>query len=346
MKTSKYKTKKLLNSVITMTNWWKLGRIYTLIIFLCTFFACDVDDPRDICCEDLRIDFRYSKGSQDIFPQHIKAMRHYLFNSRGILYKIIEGNPSSLQQLAMKDVLVGKYSLVSIGNIGKATQIRNPQIGVTTLSEFLLVLENPRTDGFMANGDLLYWGILDFESIETEYLHYLCDMSNIHCRLTATITWKDRAPEGNAPYTLELKNIPGQYSLDKSNAYSIYVSGDKQSIKSTKNSVVHSFPKVEETDNLRTHRIEAPRLAGRVKATLISLRYTQKRIPIFRLYHNGIPIIKGLDLGKAFKVWKWETDQNIEQDYYIDIEIQGDGSVIIKPSGSANVKDWVDGGSI
>lgn len=324
----------------------RLKKAYALFLFLCTLFACDVNDPRDICCEDLRIDFRYSKGSQDIFPQHIKAMRHYLFNSRGILYKIIEGNPSNPQQLVMKDVLVGKYSLVSIGNIGKATQISNPQIGTTTLSELLLVLENPRPDGFMANSDLLYWGILDFEAIETKHLRYLCDMSNIHCRLTATIRWKDKAPEGNAPYTLELKNIPGQYSLDKQKAYPIYVAGDKQSIKSTKNRVVHSFPKVEETKNLRTHRVEAPRLAGRVKATLVSLRYTKNRIPIFRLYRSGTPIIKALDLGKAFKVWKWETDKNIEQDYHIDIEILGDGSVIIKPSGSANVKDWIDGGSI
>lgn len=324
-----------------------LAALITLLPLTAIFIlhSCDIDDDRDECCESLQIDFRYSKGGADLFPQYVEKMKHFIFDANGELYKVVDGEQNNLQELQLGHVQEGHYSLVSIGNLGNAT-ILVPQSKSISKSNFLLILENLRSDNFMANGDLLYWGILDFEVVKNKRLRYLCDMSNIHCRMTITLRWKGKAPSGKEPYTFELKDIPSEYSLNSKNAYKIHVAGDKKELQTTDSRVVHSFPKVEENNNLVTHRKEAPYLAGRVRVKIVSLRYTKNRIPILRIYRSGMAITKELDLSKVFKIWKWETDNNIEQDYKIDVEIQEDGTVIIKPTASLNVKDWIDGGSI
>ncbi len=325
-----------------------LSLLYAFLNILLLSFvlvSCDIDDERDICCESLRIDFRYSKGGADLFPQHIRSMKHYVFDANGQLYTVIEGSKNDLQHLSLGRVPVGVYSLVSLANLGKATLLE-PNESQITKTQFLLKLQNLRADNFMANGDLLYWGILNFEAIKNERLRYLCDMSNIHCRMTITLRWKGKVPGGKEPYTFELNGIPAEYNLNIDKAYAIHVAGDKKELVTTNSRVVHSFPKVEENKNLVNHRKEAPYLAGRVRVKIVSLRYTETRIPKLRIYHKGLPITKEMDLAKAFKIWKWETDNNIEQDYKIDVEIQEDGTVIIKPTASVNVKDWIDGGSI
>ncbi len=316
------------------------------LIVLSLLLACNIDDDRDICCEGICIDFRYSKGGGDVFPQFISSMRHFVFDESGVLLHVIEGDETNLQRLSFASLPVGSYSLITLANLGEATDLGNPLTGVTRKSEFLLKLNAPRADGYMANGDKLYWGVLDFVSEHNKQHCYLCDMSNIFCRLTVTVRWRDTQPVGDTPFTLQLREVPGQYALDNDHSYAILVSGENSSTVSTDTRVVHRFPLVnEEASTLLDHRVEAPRLAGRVRARFITLRYTDDRIPLLRVYRDNAPVMKEIDLSKVFRSWKWEVSNNIEQDYEIEIEILDDGTVIVS-SGDAQVLDWIDGGSI
>ncbi|MDI9604882.1 MAG: FimB/Mfa2 family fimbrial subunit [Bacteroidota bacterium] len=325
---------------------WVILILLIALVVLSLLTACNIDDDRDICCEGICIDFRYSKGGGDLFPQFISSMRHFVFDESGILRYTIEGDKTNLQRLSFPSLPVGSYSLITLGNLGAATDLGNPRTGVTRKSEFLLKLNAPRADGYMANGDKLYWGVLDFVSEHNKQHRYLCDMSNIHCRLTVTVRWRDTQPVGDTPFTLQLREVPGQYALDNADAYAILVSGENSSTVSTDTRVVHRFPFVnEETSTLLDHRVEAPRLAGRVRAQFFTLRYTDDRIPLLRVYRDNAPVMKEIDLSKVFRSWKWEVSDNIEQDYEIEIEILDDGTVIVS-SGGAHVLDWIDGGTV
>ena len=308
--------------------------------------ACNLDDDGDVCCEGVRIDFRYSKGGGDLFPEFIGSMRHFIFDENGVLINITEGDKTNLQRLSPSFLPAGSYSLVTLGNLGEATDLGEPQIGITRKKDFLLRLSALRPDGYMANGDRLYWGVLDFVSEPKKRHRYLCDMSNIFCRLTVTVRWRDTQPVGSEPFTLQLRGVPRQYALDNSLAYNILVAGDNAGTASTATRVVHSFPSVnEDKASLLNHRVEAPRLAGRVRTRFITLRYTDDRIPLFRVYRNNVPVMKEIDLSKVFKLWKWKVNDNIEQDYEIEIEIRDDGSVVVSTAG-VNVLDWIDGGYV
>lgn len=321
--------------------------LYLLSFLFIPLSSCSTDDYRDECCDNLIINFRYSKGGNDVFTDNIHSMTHYLFNSSGILENVfIGGTANNLQRLVINNLFVGKYSLISLGNLGASTNLSNIKRGLTNKSDFLLGLNSSRSDGFMGNGDMLYWGVLDFEVKKSKSLRYLCDMSNIHCIMNITVKWRDEAPNGDDSYILELQDVPGEYSLDNDNAYKIHLSGDNSSNVSAQDRVIHSFPKVNEVSNIVSHRLEAKYIAGSVKSRFISLRYTKNRIPILRIYHKGMALTNGLALSKVFYTWKWETDANIEQVYNIDVEILGDGSVMISPGANASVKDWIDGGSV
>ncbi len=325
---------------------WGIHSLLVTLTLSLLLSGCSTDDDRDICCEELRIDFRYSRGAKDIFPEHIHSLRHLLFDDAGRFVREIPAVPGNLQRLRISRMEAGHYTLVTLGNVSETTRLSSLISGVSTLEELELHTQHPRSDGSENDADPLYWGMLSF-TVERNKVHrYLCDMSNIHCRLVVTVRWRDTQPSGTDPFTLQIREVPGRYALSDVRSSYEYVAGDRQTPVSSAERVVHRFPFVYEDRTLLIHRKDAPRLAGRVRTELRTLRYTDHRIPLLQVYRNGTPIMKEIDLAKPFALWGWKVNSNIEQVYEIEVELHDDGTVVVRPAAQTNVLDWVDGGSV
>ena len=330
-------------------NLWCSSRVFlwlALAIVIVGLASCSTDDDRDECCERIRIDFRYSKGAADVFPKYIKNMRHFLFTDDGRFIREIPAATSHLQHLYIPQIEEGAYQLVTLGNADKATVITDLIPGQTRLSDFLLRTQNPQANVVQDDSDPIYWGILSFRAERNKDLRYLCDMSNIHCRLTVTVTWMETQPETDN-FILQIREVPSRYRLNPQESTYQYVAGDKTKPETTPDRVVHHFPYVyEEPATLVVHRKEVPRLAGRVKGTFRTLRYTDGRIPYFVLLKaDGTAVTKEIHLSEPFALWGWKVSDNIEQEYEIEIYLYDD-RMIVHPAANADVLDWVDGGTV
>ena len=322
-------------------------------LFLCLLLGgflsgCAMEDERDLCCEDVTIRFRYSKGDRDLFPQYITSLRHFLFDADGKLLRTIDDPQSPKQTLRLGQMPEGAYELVSVANLADASHL-NP----TTRRELELLLHKPHTginagiDDLQANGDPLYWGAISFESVRNERHTYLSDLSNIHCRLIVTVRWEGRQPQGETPFLFVIRGVPQRYSLVRERAHAIEVAPFEQALEPFSRGT-HLFPyPYSDPGQLVTHAVEAPYLAGRVRAEFRTLRYTDEVIPYLQIYRSGAPILsKEIHLKEPFRLWKWAVTENIEQVYEIDLTILEDGTVVFNPGGRAKVLDWIDGGTI
>jgi len=319
-----------------------------LIVLSMALTACNIDDDRDICCDDITIVFRYSKGGEDLFSQHIHAISHYIFNEEQVLTEVIE-EPRNLQQIKPSHLASGKYTIVSIGNMTRKTRLADLHVGTTTLRQMELYMNTLNSEGCMENGDRLYFGSREFERIKDRETRYISDMSNIHCLLGVTVKWEDdAAPYKQGDYRMGLREVPAKNLLNVTNDNRVIVANplEEQGWESTRTKVVHAFPPAVATD-LTSHCLTAPIDAHRkVRGQFITLRYTDDLIPHFRLYRENEAVMKEIDLSRLFTAWNWAVSSNIEQVYDIEIEIKKDGTVVVTQGLQAGVLDWEDGGTI
>ena len=328
-----------------------LERMYSfllpLVAMILLLSACSTDDYYDICCDDLCIDFRYSRGAKDVFPEYIKNMRHFLFSAEGRFLKEIEADKSHLQHLHIEHIEEGSYKIVTLGNSSAVSHLSALVPKQTNLDDFLLTISNQRSDDKQNDSDPLYWGVCSFLYKRNTTQRYLCDMSNIHCLLTVSVVWKDTQPQAD-DFIMQIRGVSGTYNLSPEHSSVQYVLGDNLQSIPTIDRVVHRFPYVyEDISRLVVHRKEVPRLAGRVKATIRSLRYTDTSVPYFQLLNmDGTPAMREIHLLKPFKEWGWKISDNIEQNYEIEIALYDDGKIVVRPGGEANILDWIDGGIV
>lgn len=146
---------------------------------------------------------------------------------------------------------------------------------------------------------------------------------------------------------MALSNVPKVYHLNPSLTDAMVLNkraDDDGGLTPTEERVVHTFPA--NTNETTKHKLVVSMLALELDGRFVTLRYTDRHIPTFQLFHNGEPETQPIDLTKAFRAWGWRPDSTSEQIYNIELLIKSDGSVVIKPWIESSVSDWHDGGVV
>lgn len=317
-----------------------------LVLCVLLMSGCNTLDERDICCEEVVIDFRYSRGARDEFPKYIKGMHYYIFDEQGVLLRQAErGSGEELQHFRLTDVPSGKYTVVAVGNARSYTQLSGMEVGLSTLTQFHLLVNHMQSDisPFQGDSDPLYYGILHFKVLDSPIeQRFTCDMSNVHCLLMVTVRWKETQPvDRERPFELRLQGVPIGYHLSHSYPIELAVVGGSDLL-------VHRFPLLWDTgaSKLGNHMQRAPYLAGRVRAELRTLRYYDDWVPTLSIWQGGREVMLPIRLEKVFKEFRWLVSGNVEQRYEIEVWLYDDGRVEVRPGGKARVLDWVDGGVV
>lgn len=299
---------------------------YSLLVLLLT--SCLPDDSDDCC--GVRIHFDYFEAGQDLYRQEIHSMRHFLFDGQG---RFLRELPSHYDRdIVLTDIEAGDYRLVTVANATAGRSgISGMQEHVSTLDGFELHVNSLRSTRAEAgatydNTDQLFYGNLAFTVGDVLDLQLTSVLSNIHCHLHVLVYWKRQLPYGGE-YTLRAYDVPSGYRLG--NSY------DLAALK---------YP--QQTDSLVVHaRSEIP-VNFELEFEMVSLRYTDDSIPVLQLFHGDEPVTSLVPLKRAFDWWDWHPGSTPVQDYWLQMEIDEEGTVRLNRWGQGKVLDWINGGTI
>ena len=288
-------------------------------------------------CSGTTLVYHYTRASEDEHSTEVQQMRHCLFNSQGFFMKGLLQNEVTPQELRISGLAPGTYTVVTVGNsTSEGTILSDLKAEESRMSDFILRLKTRYNEQAYSGAEQLFWNTKSFEVKATEKRHYICDLANIHCHLMYEVTWQSAPPEAGK-YRIELTGLTEQYSLDPAQSnLSIEVNQGK--------GVVHQFPlHAEETTALYQ---DVSLFNHTLEGEVISLRYRNDRIPTFQVMYGDKAITKKLDLSRAFKAFGWIPDRRAEQIYRIQLRINDDGSVSVRPWAEGSVEDWQPDGVI
>ncbi len=321
----------------------KLSAIVFSSVFLTLLFVSCKDyteDTRDICCNDcsrISLNYRYIRIDDDEYGTFIKTMRHFLFDEKGLFIKEIKNNSDNSQNLVISGLAAGGYSVLTIAN--SSVEVFNPELveGKTELNKLRLILPKQST-GQIDDCSPLYWNLQKIVVPGKDECalkqKYICDLSNIHCRLKVTVAWES-LPPGDGEYSIELSDVSTEYSLYSPDNYNLNI----------KDGVVHNFPF--HTEVAGTHYCKKVKLFDlKLETEFRTFRYFEDRIPYISVSYKGKAITDKINLKRAFLEWGWNVNKRPEQIYNIQFTILKDGSVVLSQWFEGSVEDWQDGGSI
>lgn len=298
-----------------------------------------LDDPRDLCCSNAIVHYRYVRYANDEYREFVHGMRHFLFRQDGVYIGEVPSNPANPQDLELKGLAQGRYTIVTVGNAGTDSKGENTVLsplesGKSKLADFQLALYG--TDQLRRNSEELFWNTISVDLTDRKTEKYTADLANIHCHLQYRVVWQD-APDLDGTYRMEMTGASDGYSLDPAQASPEITVNAQHSIK-------HLFPK--HSDRLTGYESKTDLFQHRLEGEIVSLRYRDDRIPTIRLFHGDQAITKPIDLGRVFAEWGWRPDKRAEQIYRIEIRINRDGSITIRPWNEVTIADWQPGGTV
>ena len=157
------------------------------------FESCETDEENG---DNLTIYVRYCRETfKDDFQRFITQIRYLFFDEDGILQHVVllqRGIDSDLQHLSPM-LPYGRYTLIAIGNREEHSDCEY-KVGFTHMEEVTLAMYLRQAGDLQDDCDPMYWGILPFEYAANKPNDYICDMSNIHCRLRVTVRWANHLP--------------------------------------------------------------------------------------------------------------------------------------------------------
>ncbi|MDD2438256.1 MAG: FimB/Mfa2 family fimbrial subunit [Massilibacteroides sp.] len=314
--------------------------LFVLLSLAAVIPSCEMPDERDVCCYNVRIDYRYYSGGEDVFKDHIHSVRHFLFDADSVLQEVtdVEGDEITYVERVLP---AGKYTMLSFANIGTSSQLDSFRIGVTRREDLSLSMNNPDANGYQQNSERLFFALRDFEVKPSGIVHYLADFTHAHNILTVRVKMKNGSFGDSDLYYMELTNVPGSYrffSDDKVVREVVTRAGEE--VESSEDYVVYAIP---ELGNRRVaHRAKVYYKPGALEGSFITYRYRNNAVPLFCLYSDEGPMMKEIDLSKFFATMGWELTLNITQEFDITITIDGE-RVYVSPT---MINDWEDGGVI
>lgn len=288
-------------------------------------------------CGKVTLHFRYVRLAHDEYSSQVSLMRHFIFDSHGIFVREERQNMASPQTLRINNLPGGKYTIITVGNATPLATFLNkltPQH--SKLNDFHLALNAQADNTSFDQSEQLFWNYREFTYNPAIEQHYECDLANIHCHLIFEISWQSVPPHaGN--YRIELSNLTQGYSLAPNNSLLAIEVNRKLGI-------THLFPN--HAENTITISKNISLFDHRLNGEIISLRYRNNRIPTFRVMYGNEAITKPLDLSKPFKEWGWKPDSRAEQIYRLQIRINDNGSVTVRPWAEGSIEDWQPGGVV
>lgn len=319
--------------------------VFLLLLLLLGFGSCNTDGEK---VDNLSIYVRYCRETfKDDFQRYITQIRYLLFDEDGVLQHV-----SSLQRGVNPDLQhlspalpYGRYTLIAIGNYDEHT-VCDYKVGATRLEELTLAIRLQQPDVLQGDCDPICWGILPFEYTANKANDYICDMSNIHCRLRVTVRWANHLPEYRQGYSLHLYNVPGVYGLSPAYRIKLLSDANADPYDSTLSQIVHSFPETDDT-RLLHHGKKVDMYYAELDAEFVTYRYTDDRIPSFRMYHGEEAMMKEIDLTRFFRIQGWQPSRIAEQNFHVLVVIHPQtDKVTVSSFPQSDVAGWLDGGSI
>lgn len=288
-------------------------------------------------CSETTLEYRYIRAQEDEYSTEVQQMRHFLFNTAGEYIRELKQNEVTPQELRISGLTPGSYTVVTVGNsTPEGTMLTELEAGKSHMSDFTLRLKARYNEQAYSGAEQLFWNSKTFEVKEAEKQRYICDLANIHCHLFYEVTWQSAPPEAGK-YRIELTGLTEQYSLDPAQSnLSIEVNPRKE--------VVHQFPL--HADGITKLCQDVTLFNHTLEGEIISLRYRNDRIPTFQVMYGNKAITKKMDLSQAFKAFGWIPDRRAEQIYRLQLRINDDGSVGVRPWIEGTVEDWQPGGVI
>lgn len=272
------------------------------------------------------MEYRYMHRNEDVFPQYIHTLDHYLFASDGSFIAMLP--PGEDLQEQPLDLSPGSYTMVTVGNASERVAFEGHlEEGLDGFLLKVLEQERGRAAREVSCGEL-YGGFRQFTVTDAPQQRFLTQMSNIHCQLDVRVEWETRPP-AVGDYRIALWSVPCCYNMD---CKDISTAGG------------HDFPAdmKEERDG---YEATVPLQSQTLTTSFVTLRYTSECVPSLRVYLGSEAITPVLDLTRAFQQWGWNPDRDTVQHYRIRITIRGDGSVSVRPWTDGEVLDWIDGGT-
>ena len=318
-----------------------LGLLATLLI------GCSLYDERDECC-GVTLHFRYMETGQDVFKDHIRTMRHFLFDGEGLFLREIVVSKTE-NKLFMQDIDDGLYTMITIANPTTAnTALTHLEERVSRLEDFSLALaegDETRTcvDSYYDNADELFYNATQFEVTPEDRDFYFEDLSNTHCHLHVYLYWK-KLPDYRGSFTMRLYDVPADFALSPDSMRRVMWPADEPSLIPTAGNTVQMVPR--QMNRLVNHEVEVQPYNFKLMGELITHRWTDDHIPVLQVFNDEQKVTARIILSQVFQKWGISPDADPVQDYWIEIEVYPDGTSHVGRYVGGKVNDWVDGGTI
>lgn len=306
---------------------WKVRHICCKVFLVASLVpcSCSLEDERDLCCNQVVMEYSYQPYREEAFSEYIQSLRHYLFDMGGNYIGEIPADITlTRQRLSLE---AGDYTMVTVGNASANTLCEcDPAEG---LSDFSLSVHEKfeKSEEVLCNTDQLYWGVKEFTVAKSGQQRFVTMMNNIHCHLEVQVVWNNM-PEYIGDYEMELSGVPGGYVLCPDSC-----------------SQVNGFVIPKTDEGICSHRLRVPLKSQKLYGEFITLRYTDVSIPFFRLWYQNKPITGRINLKKAFREWGWFPSRVHVQQYRIQLKVFGNGTVEVSPWIDTTIEDWVNGGT-
>ena len=180
------------------------GSVAGLCLLLC---ACSLEDDRDICCGNIRMEIRYVPYGVEELATYIRSLRHFVFDAGGrFVREIPSGEPIRMLRFSLPD---GDYTLLTLGNAESPLAF---EAGDRTLATLEMELAGLTPSGEYLDADELYWGVCRMHVDGSRQQTFTTYMNNIHCHLHVKVMWHNM-PEDVGAYRMEIGQVPVGYSL-------------------------------------------------------------------------------------------------------------------------------------
>lgn len=323
--------------------------------------SCDLEGNLPECEYNMQMEYWYGNINQkNEFDEYIQTLDEYIFDDTGVLRWInkLPGSSCNGKGYSEASLPPGKYTVVAWGNLTSNNKVINAEIGISTIKDIMLCLDNPYSGKtvknraqqnstakpIQSNSDRLYYGYRVITIEDGHIGRYKIFMQHSHCMLNVNVRWKNKAPEDTKNFMLTLSEVPyscmhlPEYIINGT-AFTFY---DEH--KHTDITDEHKFlPTVNPLKDYVTQYSNASmNMMQNVGGYFICHRLQNDTHPILCLYAGDYALMKEIDLHKYFTTMDIELSKNLMQEFFIVVEIDGD-KVSVMP---ATISDWEDGGSI
>lgn len=302
------------------------NRWFCLTAVLCaglTLSSCHKDLTDDAEEDSNKVILRYTIPAVVDFDKSIYNMRWLLYDSQGHYVRELDMQPRHRQTFELADMPDGQYTVINVGNTTDRTFFEHME----SLDSLQLWANTRDEGGWYENVDCIYWQMRTFTLSDNGVTRVDMPLANSHCHLHVHVWWKG-LPGRSGLWTMRLYDVSVNY----------YAGRQGQNIATL------DHPLLGEATG--EHRITVEPLNFELDGEFVVFRWTDSHVPKLQIWCNDEAASPLIDLGKVFGEWHWSPDRTVAQDYYLDVQINDDGSADVSTWGRGRIADWVDGGVI